>query len=82
MLSGGEQQRVAVARAVVREPRILLADEPSGNLDPVTAGQLHGLLVRLNREKGLTIIVVTHNEILAGLCGRVTRLEGGQLRGA
>jgi len=82
MLSGGEQQRVAVARAVVREPRILLADEPSGNLDPVTAGQLHGLLVRLNREKGLTIIVVTHNEILAGLCGRVTRLEGGQLQGA
>lgn len=81
MLSGGEQQRVAVARAVAREPRILLADEPSGNLDPETAGQLHGLLTRLNREKGLTIIVVTHNEVLAGLCGRVARLEGGQLRG-
>jgi lipoprotein-releasing system ATP-binding protein len=80
MLSGGEQQRVAVARAVAREPQILLADEPSGNLDPETAEQLHGLLGRLNREKGLTIIVVTHNAILASLCSRIARLEGGLLR--
>ena len=80
-LSGGEQQRVAVARALAREPRILLADEPSGNLDPETAGRLHSLLGRLNQEKGLTIIVVTHNEVLAGLCGRVARLDGGLLQG-
>jgi lipoprotein-releasing system ATP-binding protein len=82
MLSGGEQQRVAVARALARDPRILLADEPSGNLDRETARQLHELLGRLNHEKGLTLVVVTHNEILAGLCTRVLRLEDGLLRSA
>ena len=76
-LSGGEQQRVAVARALVRSPRALLADEPSGNLDRVTGDRLHDLLRRLNRDKGLTVIVVTHNERLAASCDRTLRLEAG-----
>jgi lipoprotein-releasing system ATP-binding protein len=78
-LSGGEQQRVAVARALVQSPRALLADEPSGNLDLETSERLHGLLRRLNREKGITIVVVTHNERLAAASDRVLRLEGGRL---
>ena len=78
-LSGGEQQRVAVARALVQSPRALLADEPSGNLDQETGDRLHGLLRRLNQEKGITVVVVTHNERLAAACDRVLRLEGGRL---
>jgi lipoprotein-releasing system ATP-binding protein len=78
-LSGGEQQRVAVARALAREPRLLLADEPSGNLDRETGDRLHELLRRLNRERGLTLLVVTHNERLAGRCDRVLRLDAGRL---
>jgi lipoprotein-releasing system ATP-binding protein len=78
-LSGGEQQRVAVARALVQSPRALLADEPSGNLDAQTGDRLHGLLRRLNREKGITVVVVTHNERLAATCDRMLRLEGGRL---
>jgi lipoprotein-releasing system ATP-binding protein len=78
-LSGGEQQRVAVARALVRDPRALLADEPSGNLDRETGDRLHDLLRRLNREKGTTIVVVTHNERLSSSCDRMLRLEGGRL---
>ena len=78
-LSGGEQQRVAVARALVQSPRALLGDEPSGNLDQETGDRLHGLLRRLNREKGITIVVVTHNDRLAAACDRVLRLEGGRL---
>ena len=78
-LSGGEQQRVAVARALVCSPRLLLADEPSGNLDRETGDRLHELLRRLNREKGITVIAVTHNERLAASCDRTLRLEGGQL---
>lgn len=78
-LSGGEQQRVAVARALARGPRLLLADEPSGNLDRDTGDRLHELLRRLNRERGLTLLVVTHNERLAERCDRVLRLEGGRL---
>ena len=78
-LSGGEQQRVAVARALVQSPRALLGDEPSGNLDQETGERLHGLLRRLNQEKGITIVVVTHNERLAAACDRVLRLEGGRL---
>lgn len=78
-LSGGEQQRVAVARALVRSPRLLLADEPSGNLDRETGERLHDLLARLNREKGTSVIAVTHNERLAAACDRTLRLEGGRL---
>jgi lipoprotein-releasing system ATP-binding protein len=78
-LSGGEQQRVAVARALVQSPRALLADEPSGNLDEETGGRLHDLLRRLKAEKGITVLVVTHNPRLAAACERVLRLEGGRL---
>jgi lipoprotein-releasing system ATP-binding protein len=78
-LSGGEQQRVAVARALVRSPRALLADEPSGNLDRTTGDRLHDLLRRLNQDKGITVVVVTHNERLAGSCDRTLRLEAGAL---
>jgi lipoprotein-releasing system ATP-binding protein len=78
-LSGGEQQRVAVARALVQSPRILLADEPSGNLDRATGDRLHDLLRRLNRERVTTMVVVTHNERLAAACSRRLRLEGGRL---
>jgi lipoprotein-releasing system ATP-binding protein len=81
-LSGGEQQRVAVARALVQAPQILLADEPSGNLDQETGDRLHGLLRRLNQEKGITIVVVTHNERLAAACDRTLRLEAGRVHPA
>ena len=79
-LSGGEQQRVAVARALVRSPKALLADEPSGNLDRLTGERLHELLRRLNREKGVTVVVATHNETLAALCARTDCLDTGRLR--
>jgi lipoprotein-releasing system ATP-binding protein len=78
-LSGGEQQRVAVARALVQSPRILLADEPTGNLDKETGDRLNVLLRRLNQEKGITVVVVTHNERLAAACDRTLRLENGRL---
>ena len=78
-LSGGEQQRVAVARALVQSPTALLADEPSVNLDQETGERLHGLLRRLNSEKGITLVVVTHNERLASASDRVLRLAGGRL---
>jgi lipoprotein-releasing system ATP-binding protein len=78
-LSGGEQQRVAVARGLIQRPRALLADEPTGNLDRGTGDQLHALLRRLNEERGLTVLIVTHNERLAEACHRRLRLEGGHL---
>jgi lipoprotein-releasing system ATP-binding protein len=78
-LSGGEQQRVAVARALIQSPPALLADEPSGNLDQETGGRLHALLRRLNQDKGITLVVVTHNERLAAASDRVLRLENGRL---
>ena len=78
-LSGGEQQRVAIARAMAREPRVVLADEPTGNLDTETGSATFSVLERLNRERGLTMIVVSHNEILAGAAGRVLLLSGGRL---
>jgi lipoprotein-releasing system ATP-binding protein len=78
-LSGGEQQRVAVARSLIQNPSILLADEPSGNLDRETGDRLHDLLRRLNRERVTTMVVVTHNERLAAACSRRLRLEGGRL---
>ena len=77
----GRAARVAVARALVCGPRAVLADEPSGNLDRETGDRLHDLLRRLNREKGLTVVVVTHNERLAASADRTLRLEGGKLVG-
>jgi lipoprotein-releasing system ATP-binding protein len=78
-LSGGEQQRVAVARALVQSPRALLADEPTGNLDRDTGERLHALLRRLNRERGITLVLVTHNDSLAASCDRRLRLAEGRL---
>jgi lipoprotein-releasing system ATP-binding protein len=76
-LSGGEQQRVAIARALVMAPRLLLADEPTGNLDSVTSAEIMALLDRLHAERQLTLIVVTHSEVLAGRMDRVVRMVDG-----
>ncbi len=78
-LSGGEQQRVALARALCLSPRLLLADEPTGNLDPKTAEGIHSLLVDLNARLGITAVVVTHNEKLAQALPRRLRLDAGRL---
>jgi lipoprotein-releasing system ATP-binding protein len=78
-LSGGEQQRVAVARAVVLRPRVILADEPTGNLDPATGESVLQLLLSLNREMGSTLVVVTHSERLAATMDRTLRLSAGML---
>lgn len=77
-LSGGEQQRVAVARAFAAEPAVLFADEPTGNLDSHTGANITELLFELNRERGTTLILVTHDERLAQRCQHVLRLEGGR----
>jgi lipoprotein-releasing system ATP-binding protein len=81
-LSGGEQQRVAVARAVVNAPDLILADEPSGNLDRDNAARLHELLVTLSAERAQTVVVATHNERLASLASAVLVLEEGRVRDA
>lgn len=78
-LSGGEQQRVAVARALVCQPSLLLADEPTGNLDEATGAELHQLLRDMHREHGLTSVIVTHNPTLAAACDRIVRLEAGRI---
>ncbi len=78
-LSGGEQQRVAVARAVVLKPRLVLADEPTGNLDPHTADEVHDLFHLLNAELGVTLVIATHNERLMRSMSRALRLKEGKL---
>ena len=78
-MSGGEQQRVAVARALAMKPALLLADEPTGDLDETTADSLHELLKNMHAEQGLTSVIATHNPRLAAACDRVFRLERGQL---
>jgi lipoprotein-releasing system ATP-binding protein len=78
-LSGGEQQRVALARAMMNQPRILLADEPTGNLDPATGQQVLQCLFDLTRRHDRTLVMVTHNEEAARCCSRVLRLQGGLL---
>ena len=78
-LSGGEQQRVAVARALVQEPRAVLADEPTGNLDPTTGAGVQSLLLELNREHAITLVVVTHSASLAGAMDRTLRLRAGRI---
>jgi lipoprotein-releasing system ATP-binding protein len=79
-LSGGEQQRVAVARALVNEPLVLLADEPSGNLDTQTSERLHDLLFGLRAKRQLSLVVVTHNADLAGRADRILRMQDGRLQ--
>jgi putative ABC transport system ATP-binding protein len=78
-LSGGEQQRVALARAFINSPKILFCDEPTGNLDGDNAGSMVELIFGLNRERGTTLVLVTHNDELAGRCQRVIRLRGGAI---
>jgi lipoprotein-releasing system ATP-binding protein len=78
-LSGGEQQRVAVARALIMEPELLLADEPTGNLDTETGARIGDLLVKLNKTRGITLVVVTHNAILAKQMSRSIGLRDGRI---
>ena len=78
-LSGGEQQRVAICRALANEPAVLLADEPTGNLDPDTSGRVFAMLMDVVRETGLAALIATHNHALAERMDRIVRLEGGRV---
>lgn len=78
-LSGGEKQRVCIARALVGEPDVIFADEPTGNLDSKTSRTIEELLLTLNRDKGITLVVVTHDEDLAAKCGRTVNIKDGRI---
>ena len=80
LLSGGEKQRVAIARALINDPDFILADEPSGNLDHTTSNMIHNLLLDCVREEGKSLIVVTHNQMLADLCDKTYHLINGELK--
>ena len=78
-LSGGEQQRVALARAFVVSPSLLLADEPTGNLDAATGADIIELMFAMNAERGTTLVLVTHDDVLAARCGRLLKMSSGRL---
>lgn len=80
-LSGGQKQRVCIARAIVNKPSIILADEPTGNLDTATSRVVEDMLFRLNQERGITLVIVTHDPDLAQRCGRQVRITNGQVVG-
>ena len=78
-LSGGQQQRAAIARALINEPEILLCDEPTGNLDERSGNEVMELLLKMNREQGKTILIVTHNPEIAKQCGRIIEISDGEI---
>lgn len=78
-LSGGQQQRVAIARAMINDPEVLLCDEPTGNLDEKSGGEVMELILKMNKEQGKTILIVTHNPEIAAQCGRIIEISDGEI---